>query len=80
MGQENEIKERLKVFEPYQINSELLTFAKPDVLVMHCLPAHRGEEITANIVDGSNSVIFDQAENRLHTGKAILEMFIARSL
>ncbi len=80
MGQENEMKERLKVFKFYQINSELLTFAKPDVLVMHCLPAHRGEEITDNIVHGPNSVIFDQAENRLHSGKAILEMFIARYL
>lgn len=80
MGQENEVKERLKVFKHYQINSELLTFAKPDVLVMHCLPAHRGEEITDKIVDGPNSVIFDQAENRLHTGKATLEMFITISL
>ncbi len=79
MGQENEMKERLKVFKPFQINSALLAFAKPDTLVMHCLPAHRGEEITDNIVDGPNSVIFDQAENRLHSGKAILEMFITRS-
>ncbi len=80
MGQENEMGERMKVFKPYQINSGLLSIAKPDVLVMHCLPAHRGEEITDNIVDGPNSIIFEQAENRLHTGKAILERFIAGSI
>ncbi|MCI0454763.1 MAG: ornithine carbamoyltransferase [Candidatus Dadabacteria bacterium] len=80
MGQENEMGERMKVFKLYQINSGLLSIAKPDVLVMHCLPAHRGEEITDNIVDGPNSIIFEQAENRLHTGKAILERFIAGSI
>ncbi len=80
MGQENEMGERMKVFKPYQINSGLLSIAKPQVLVMHCLPAHRGEEITDNIVDGPNSIIFEQAENRLHTGKAILERFIAGSI
>lgn len=76
MGQEGEVRERLKNFEPYQINKRLLSFAKPDVLVMHCLPAHRGEEITDEVVDGPNSIVFEQAENRLHVGKAILEMFI----
>lgn len=77
MGQEDEMGERMSVFKPYQINRGLLSIAKPQVLVMHCLPAHRGEEITDNIVDGPNSIIFEQAENRLHTGKAILERFIA---
>jgi ornithine carbamoyltransferase len=76
MGQEGEVRERLKSFEPYQVNEKLLSFAKPDVLVMHCLPAHRGEEITDEVVDGPNSIVFEQAENRLHVGKAILEMFI----
>ncbi len=76
MGQEDEMKGRLKIFKPYQINGELLSFAMPDVLVMHCLPAHRGEEITDEVVDGPNSIVFEQAENRLHVGKAILEMFI----
>jgi ornithine carbamoyltransferase len=79
MGQENEMGERLKVFKSYQLNNRLLSLAKPRVLVMHCLPAHRGEEITDDIVDGPNSIIFEQAENRLHTGKAILERFITGS-
>ena len=72
MGQEAERQKRLTVFPPYQLNSELLALAKPDALVMHCLPAHRGEEITDEVADGPNSVIFDQAENRLHAQKAVL--------
>ena len=76
MGQEESTRERLKTFKPYQVNEELLSMAKSSVLVMHCLPAHRGEEITDEVIDGPNSIVFEQAENRLHTGKAILEKFI----
>lgn len=72
MGQEGERKKRLKVFKKYQVNEKILKLAKKDCLVMHCLPAHRGEEITDSVIDGSNSVVFLQAENRLHTAKAIL--------
>lgn len=76
MGMEKEREERLKVFKPYQVNEQLLTKAKKDILVMHCLPAHRGEEITDGVLDGPNSIVFDQAENRLHVQKAILEFLL----
>jgi ornithine carbamoyltransferase len=76
MGKEEEAKERLEVFPPYQVNASLLKKAKKDCIVMHCLPAHRGQEITDDVMDGSNSVVFDQAENRMHTEKAILLMLI----
>lgn len=76
MGQDASQKE-LKEFLPYQINSKLLSFAKPDAVVMHCLPAHRGEEITDEIIEGKNSVVFDQAENRLHAQKAILNYLLS---
>lgn len=72
MGQEAETEKRLKLFPPYQLNQKLLSYAKSDCLVMHCLPAHRGEEITDEVADGRNSVLFPQAENRLHAQKAIL--------
>ena len=72
MGQENEKEERLKVFRDFQINTDLVSKARKDVIVMHCLPAHRGEEITDEVVDGPHSVVLDEAENRLHTEKAIL--------
>ena len=72
MGQESQKKERVKVFKPYQVNRGLIKYAKPDVIVMHCLPAHRGYEITNEVMDGPHSVIFDQAENRLHVQKALL--------
>ena len=72
MGDEEEYDQRLRDFKPYQINSNLLEQAKHDVMVLHCLPAHRGEEITAEVVDGPNSAVFDQAENRLHIQKALL--------
>lgn len=72
MGQEAEAEERRKVFPPYQVNTALLAYARPDAIVMHCLPAHRGDEITDEVADGPQSVIFDQAENRMHAQKAIL--------
>ncbi|MBI5293305.1 MAG: ornithine carbamoyltransferase [Chloroflexi bacterium] len=72
MGQEAETAKRAAVFPPYQVNAALVARAKPDVLVMHCLPAHRGQEITDDVADGPNSVLFPQAENRMHAQKAIL--------
>jgi ornithine carbamoyltransferase len=77
MGQEEETAERLLVFPPYQINQVLLNHAQADCLVMHCLPAHRGEEITDDIADGPNSALFQQSENRLHAQKAILVHLLA---
>lgn len=73
MGQEAEKAERQKLFQGYQINRELIRLARPEVRVMHCLPAHRGEEITEDALEGPNSVVFAQAENRLHAQKAVLE-------
>ncbi|OXS55855.1 ornithine carbamoyltransferase [Cohnella sp. CIP 111063] len=72
MGFEEEQKEREKAFANYQVNEELVKYAKPDYLFMHCLPAHRGEEVSEGVIDGPNSVIFDEAENRLHAQKAIM--------
>ncbi len=76
MGQEEEHEERLKSFSDYQVNRSLLESARDDVLVMHCLPAHRGEEITDVVIDGPHSIVFDQAENRLHVQKAIMALVI----
>ena len=76
MGQESEQEERKKIFKHYQINKKVLKEAKKDAIVMHCLPAHRGEEITADVIDGGHSVVIDQAENRLHVQKAILEILL----
>jgi ornithine carbamoyltransferase len=76
MGQESEEEERKRKFAGYQINSSLLSCAKPDAIVMHCLPAHRGQEITDEVMDGPRSAVLDQAENRLHTQKALLEMLL----
>ncbi|MBI4241023.1 MAG: ornithine carbamoyltransferase, partial [Candidatus Rokubacteria bacterium] len=72
MGQEAEHARRLEAFGRYQVNESLLGFAKPSARVMHCLPAHRGEEITDAVVDGPRSLVLDQAENRLHVQKAVL--------
>ncbi len=77
MGQEAESAERLKVFPPYQLNGNLLAEAKPDTVVMHCLPAHRGEEITDDVADGKQSLLFPQAENRLHAQKGVLALLLA---
>ena len=72
MGQEAEAHARKAVFRPFQVNAELFARAKPDALFMHCLPAHRGEEVTDQVIDSPNSVVFDEAENRLHAQKAIM--------
>lgn len=72
MGQEDEANERKKIFAGYQINAELMSVAKPDAMVLHCLPAHRGEEITADVLEAHADEIFDEAENRLHAQKAVL--------
>ncbi|MDE5412593.1 ornithine carbamoyltransferase [Alkalihalobacterium chitinilyticum] len=76
MGYESEQKDRELAFGPYQVNSELVSHAKNDYIFLHCLPAHRGEEVTADIIDGQHSVVFDEAENRLHVQKAILASVI----
>lgn len=76
MGQESEREERAKVFQSYQVNEKLVQSAAEDAVVMHCLPAHRGEEITDDVLDGRRSVVMEQAENRLHVQKAILEMLL----
>ena len=76
MGQEAEREERMKRFLGYQVNQALIDKARKDVLVMHCLPAHRGEEITADVIDGGHSVVIDEAENRLHVQKAIMEILL----
>ena len=72
MGQEHEAARRRPAFQPYQVNTALMGLARADALAMHCLPAHRGEEITAEVIDGPRSVVFDQAENRLHVQKALV--------
>lgn len=72
MGQESQAETRIPLFQPYQINEQLLSLADPDAIVLHCLPAHRGEEITDGVMEGSHSKIWDQAENRLHAQKALL--------
>ncbi|WP_280770964.1 ornithine carbamoyltransferase [Salipaludibacillus daqingensis] len=73
MGQEEEQEKRKEHFKPYQINKQLVSYAKSDFIFLHCLPVHRGEEVTAEIIDGQHSVVFDEAENRLHAQKALLK-------
>ena len=77
MGQEDEAEVRRREFQPYQVNGQLMAMARPRALFMHCLPAHRGEEVTADVFDSPTSVVFDQAENRLHTQKALLLMLLS---
>ena len=72
MGQEAEKEARARIFAPYQVNARLMAQAKKDALFMHCLPAHRGDEVTDEVIDSPNSVVYDEAENRLHAQKAIL--------
>lgn len=76
MGQEAEQEQRAVVFAPYQVNEKLAAHARPDYIFLHCLPAHRGEEVTAEIIDGPHSVVWDEAENRLHAQKAILALLL----
>jgi hypothetical protein len=72
MGQEAERDERASIFREFQVNAALMNYAKPSAIFMHCLPAHRGEEVTDEVMDSPQSVVFDEAENRLHTEKAIV--------
>lgn len=78
MGQEQEQRQRAQTFAPYQVNAELMALAKPEALFMHCLPAHRGEEVAADVIDGNQSFVWEQAENRLHSQKALLEFLLVR--
>jgi ornithine carbamoyltransferase len=76
MGKEQEQKARLKAFAGYEVNSKIMAAAEKDALFMHCLPAHRGEEVSADVIDGPQSVVWDEAENRLHSQKALLEYLL----
>ena len=78
MGRESEAEKRRKVFKPFQVNESLMRRAKPDALFMHCLPAHRGEEVTDEVIDSPGSIVFDQAENRLHLQKALLLLLMGK--
>jgi ornithine carbamoyltransferase len=76
MGQEAETAARRQIFTPYCVNRELMAMARPDALFMHCLPAHRGEEVSADVIDGPRSVVWMEAGNRLHAQKALLEFLL----
>ncbi|MGB4705556.1 MAG: ornithine carbamoyltransferase [Candidatus Saccharicenans sp.] len=78
MGQEAEKEARKKIFQPYQVNEELFSKARPDTYFMHCLPAHRGEEVTDAVIDSPNSIVYDQAENRLHVQKVIMMLLMGK--
>ena len=77
MGQEHEATDRARTFAPFQVNEELIAEAAPHAVFMHCLPAHRGQEVSAPVIDSPRSIVFDQAENRLHAQKALLLMLLA---
>ena len=79
MGQENDGLDRVRPFRPFQVNNELVKLADPDAVVLHCLPAHRGHEITDEVIYGPQSAVFDEAENRLHAQKALLVWLLERS-
>jgi len=79
MGQEAEAKARVAAFAGYQVTARMLAAAKPEAVFMHCLPAHRGEEVAAEVIDGRQSAVFDEAENRLHTQKALLMLLLGRT-
>jgi ornithine carbamoyltransferase len=76
MGQETEVEDRKAKLAPYQVDESLMSLAAGDAIFMHCLPAHRGEEVTAGVIDGPRSRVFDQAENRLHAQKALLYLLM----
>jgi ornithine carbamoyltransferase len=78
MGEEHEAAARLAAFAGYQVNDELFAHAAPEAVFMHCLPAHRGEEVTDSVMESARSVVFDEAENRLHAQKALLLMLLGR--
>ena len=80
MGQEKESADRIEVFRPYQVNDDLMAQANPEAVFMHCLPAHRGEEVTAGVIDGEQSVVWEEAGNRLHSQKALLEFLLAQDV
>ncbi|MFO8062073.1 MAG: ornithine carbamoyltransferase, partial [bacterium] len=79
MGEEDEKEARAKAFSKYQVNGELFSYAKDDAIFMHCLPAHRGEEVTDDVIDSKNSVVFDEAENRLHAQKAVIMRLMGKA-
>jgi len=78
MGEEDKREEKMEAFSEFQVNEKLMSYAKPHALFMHCLPAHRGEEVTEGVMNSRSSIVFDQAENRLHTEKAILVQLLIR--
>src|SRR5690606_40774217 len=80
MGQEDEAEDRARIFAAYQVNQRVMNMAKPNALFMHCLPAHRGEEVTDDVIESAQSVVFDQAENRLHAQKAVMVMLMSHEV